>query len=240
MEAFDPSKHLRRLHGRGGPTDYLDVKWRLVWLRSEHPDARIETALMDGGIESNYAVFRATVTVPGGGAATGWGSETKADFGDFLEKAETKSLGRALAALGYGTQFAPELDADARLVDSPRAASAPAPSHTAPTGAAAGHLERAAPPPRRPTSGSPTASPFPPPTSPGTDASGPPTAASPPTAEERPFTIETACAALTSARSLDDLDRVFNAAKRKVAASDYDALREEYKRLASDFRRERS
>lgn len=87
-EAFDPSKHLRRLRGRGGDSEYLDVKWRLVWLRSEHPNARIETFLRDGGIEHNYAVFEARVSIPEGGSATGWGSETKGDFADFLEKAE--------------------------------------------------------------------------------------------------------------------------------------------------------
>jgi hypothetical protein len=33
--------------------------------------------------------------------------EKAASFSDFLEKAETGAIGRALAALGYGTQFAP-------------------------------------------------------------------------------------------------------------------------------------
>jgi hypothetical protein len=34
-------------------------------------------------------------------------------------KAETKAVGRALAMLGYGTQFAPEMDEGERIVDSP-------------------------------------------------------------------------------------------------------------------------
>ncbi|HKG29607.1 MAG TPA: hypothetical protein VKB01_10775, partial [Thermomicrobiales bacterium] len=37
--------------------------------------------------------------------ATGYGSETASDFPDFIEKAETKAIGRALNALGYGAQF---------------------------------------------------------------------------------------------------------------------------------------
>jgi hypothetical protein len=41
------------------------------------------------------------------------------DFVDFAEKASTKSLGRALLALGYGTAFAPEMDEGERVVDSP-------------------------------------------------------------------------------------------------------------------------
>lgn len=119
MSTFNPRDHLRTLRGKGGPAEYLDVKYRLVWLRSEHPDAAIESDKVEGGIESNYAVFKARVSIPDGGSATGWGSETKADFADFLEKAETKAIGRALAALGYGTQFAPDLDEGDRLGDAP-------------------------------------------------------------------------------------------------------------------------
>jgi len=103
-KAFDASKYLTDLGGR----DYLEVKWRLLWLRTEHPDAVVETELVKHGTE--LALFRARVTVPGGGIATGWGSETAEDFGDFIEKAETKALGRALAALGYGTQFCEDFD----------------------------------------------------------------------------------------------------------------------------------
>jgi len=107
---FDPSRHLRQLRGKGGASDYLDVKWRLVWLRSEHPDAHIATEHVT--ITSDLAIFKARVTIPDGGSATGYGSETARDFGDFIEKAETKALGRALIALGYGTQFAQEFGED--------------------------------------------------------------------------------------------------------------------------------
>lgn len=103
-KTFDASKYLTDLNGK----DYLEVKWRLLWLRTEHPDAVIETELVKH--ESGLALFRARVAVPGGGEATGWGSETAEDFGDFIEKAETKALGRALAALGYGTQFCEDFD----------------------------------------------------------------------------------------------------------------------------------
>ena len=101
---FEASKYLSDLKGR----DYLEVKWRLLWLRTEHPDASIETELMKH--DSGLALFRARVAVPGAGAATGWGSETADDFRDYIEKAETKALGRALAALGYGTQFCEDFD----------------------------------------------------------------------------------------------------------------------------------
>jgi len=99
-EAFEPAKYLVNLNGRG---EYLEVKWRLVWLRTEHPEAHIETELVR--LQDNEAVFKARVSIPDGGSATGWGSESVGDFRDFVEKAETKAIGRALAALGYGTQF---------------------------------------------------------------------------------------------------------------------------------------
>jgi hypothetical protein len=115
---FDPSKYLTSLKGKA----YLEVKYRLLWLRTEHPEARIETELVEHG--PDYAVMKATVTIPDFGSATGYGMETRQGFHDFLEKAETKALGRALAHLGYGTQFAPEVemvnpDGTPHLVDSP-------------------------------------------------------------------------------------------------------------------------
>jgi hypothetical protein len=100
---FDPTPFIRQLHGRGGGADYLDVKWRLLWLRKEHPDAEIVTELVQH--DPQMAIFKATATVPTGGRATGYGSETASDFPDFIEKAETKAIGRALNALGYGAQF---------------------------------------------------------------------------------------------------------------------------------------
>jgi hypothetical protein len=116
---FDPARYLRKL-GKG---DYLEVKWRLLWLRTEHPDAVIETELVRLEKDPPMAVFRARVAIPGGGSATGWGQEEPKDFGDYLEKAETKALGRALAALGYGTQFTEDFDFaegdPSRVVDSP-------------------------------------------------------------------------------------------------------------------------
>jgi hypothetical protein len=115
---FDPTKHLRQLRGRGGTADYLDVKWRLVWLRAEHPDAITEVEHVE--ISPDIAIFKAQVMIPGQGRAVDYGSETPKDFGDYIEKAATKALGRALAQLGYGTQFVGfELDENTRIVDSP-------------------------------------------------------------------------------------------------------------------------
>lgn len=126
---FKPQEHTVTL--RGGQA-YLPVAWRLVWLRTDHPDAIVTTELVDH--REGFALFRAQVSIPGGGSATGWGSETSKDFLDYIEKAETKALGRALAALGYGTQFAPELSegdiVDAAVPAAPSAA--PPPSNPEP------------------------------------------------------------------------------------------------------------
>jgi uncharacterized protein YbdZ (MbtH family) len=121
-QPFDPAQYLSKFDGR----DYLEVKWRLLWLRSQHPDARITTEIVQHNEENGFALFRAEAEIPGGGKATGWGSETVRDFHDYIEAAETKAIGRALAALGYGTQFCTDFDfssnarpGKAQVVDAP-------------------------------------------------------------------------------------------------------------------------
>lgn len=108
---------------RGKP--YLQVAHRLVWFREEHPDSSIETKLIEH--DAAHAIFSAEVHDPNGHLiATAHGHESKSDFPDFIEKAETKAIGRALAMCGYGTQFAPELDEGERLADTPTTPAKPA------------------------------------------------------------------------------------------------------------------
>lgn len=153
---FNPNEHLIQLKGRGGSADYLPVQWRLVWFRSLYPDGTIETEIvhLDPDRETEeetfqwnqetrrsekvvkrapgFAVFRATVKDGRGGIATGTKSEKAASFLDYIEKAETGAIGRALAALGYGTQFAgDEFDERHRIVDAPveRGAASAAENH---------------------------------------------------------------------------------------------------------------
>lgn len=99
--------------------DYLEVKFRLVWFREEHPDWAIETEILSATENSAYA--RAIIKDEEGRViATSHKFETKQGFHDFIEKAETGAIGRALALIGYGTQFcADELDEGDRIVDSP-------------------------------------------------------------------------------------------------------------------------
>lgn len=99
--------------------EYLEVKFRLVWFREEHPDWSIETTLLSVTPESAYA--RAEIKDEQRRVvATSHKYEDRKGFPDFIEKAETGAIGRALALCGYGTQFcADELDEGERIVDSP-------------------------------------------------------------------------------------------------------------------------
>lgn len=115
--AFDIKKHLIKVQGG---KEYLPVASRLVWFREEHPDWSISTEPVIIDTEKGYAVFKATVmTAEGKVIGSGTKMETARGFADFVEKAETGSIGRALAVCGYGTQFAPELEEGDRIVDSP-------------------------------------------------------------------------------------------------------------------------
>lgn len=144
IRPFNPSEHLMQIKSEQGTRDYLPVQWRLVWFRSAFPSGSIETEMLHLDLDreteeevyvwnaerhrsekvirhaKGFVVFRAVVKDGQGGVATGTKSEKAASFPDFIEKAETGSIGRALAALGYGTQFTgDEWDEAHRIVDSP-------------------------------------------------------------------------------------------------------------------------
>jgi hypothetical protein len=122
---YDPNNHLMQLKGR----DYLNVQNRLLWFIRDQRSfisgglARvpyvIQTELVELDREAGFAHFKTYVRDVLGNESTMYGSESAKDFGDFAEKASTKSLGRALLALGYGTAFAPEMDEGERVVDAP-------------------------------------------------------------------------------------------------------------------------
>jgi hypothetical protein len=122
---YDPNDHLMNLKGR----DYLNVQNRLLWFIRDQRSfislglARIpyviKSELVEMDREAGFAHFKTYVRDVLGNEATMYGSEAAKDFPDYAEKASTKSLGRALLALGYGTAFAPEMDEGDRVVDSP-------------------------------------------------------------------------------------------------------------------------
>jgi len=112
---FDPQPHLIHLprkvkdratgHYTTVYDDYLEVKWRLCWFRDRYPHGVITTDEICVDLDRGYARYRCVVEDGQGGKATGFGTETAADFADYCERAETRAIGRALAALGIGTQF---------------------------------------------------------------------------------------------------------------------------------------
>ena len=140
---FNPNEHLMQLKSKEGPKDYLPVQWRLVWFREQCPQGTIDTEELEVDLDreveeevyvwnsekrrsektirhaKGYARYKAIVTDGKGGRSTGTKSENAASFPDYIEKAETGAIGRALAGLGYGTQFAPDLNEAHRIVDSP-------------------------------------------------------------------------------------------------------------------------
>lgn len=101
--------------------DYLIVAHRLVWFREECPTWSIQTELKV--LTDKLCVAMATIRNDKGEVvATAHKSETPQGFADFIEKAETGSIGRALAYCGFGTQFCePDLDEGERIVDAPLA-----------------------------------------------------------------------------------------------------------------------
>ena len=116
---FDPKKYLIKLQGN---RQYLPVSARLIWFREIHPSWGIDTRPVALDVEKQYAVFEASVFDETGRLmAKGTKMEDIRGFPDYIEKAETGAIGRALAVCGFGTQFAPELDeiTAERYVDTP-------------------------------------------------------------------------------------------------------------------------
>lgn len=147
-ESFDIKEKLIEIKSQnGGKNFYLPVQWRLVWFREICPNGQIKTNLIhldlqlpvtimvpvweknkiDHYVEKmdlGLAIFKAEIETPEGACATGHKKEERVSFLDFIEKAETGSMGRALAALGYGTQFSDQefLEGEGRPADAPVAA----------------------------------------------------------------------------------------------------------------------
>ena len=98
--------------------DYLPVAARIAWFRKDHPYWSIITRVEKWGDKA--VVMKAIIKdVTGQVLATARKKETEIGFPDYVEKAETGAIGRALAMCGYGTLQAPEFDEQDRLADSP-------------------------------------------------------------------------------------------------------------------------
>jgi hypothetical protein len=125
-DVFDPWARTISVTGGGR---HLMVRDRLIWARREHPDLSVKTELL--ALENDMAVFKAEVCYPHPEAmnwptgsmdaqvcGTGHGTETAQGFRDYVEKAETVAIGRALWTLGYGTADAHE-EEGGKLPDTP-------------------------------------------------------------------------------------------------------------------------
>lgn len=129
-----PRKSFKTLKGTELPIlnlrgkEYLQVAHRLVWFREMHPTGLLRTTMLahNGEGPAEYAVFKTELFIDSERGpqmvASAHKKETRAGFDDFMEKAETGSIGRALALAGFGTQFASdELEEGDRLADAPLA-----------------------------------------------------------------------------------------------------------------------
>jgi hypothetical protein len=95
--------------------DYLPVAARIAWFRREHPDWSIITKCIQ--MANKAIVMKAIIkNAEGRIIATARKKETEVGFPDYIEKAETGAIGRALAMSGYGMLQAPEFDERDRLI----------------------------------------------------------------------------------------------------------------------------
>lgn len=116
---------------RGGGK-YLPARRRLQWMRQEpppHPDWGVRTEMVEhvlgtfknktgGGprgsmaeIAGGFAIFKATILNEHGRVvAEAHATEWSDVFPDYIEKAETAAVARALAVAGYGTEAALDFD----------------------------------------------------------------------------------------------------------------------------------
>lgn len=119
---INPGDHLMNLKGK----EYLPAAVRIAWFREQFPIDKgwaIRTSLIEGGREANYAIYRAEIIDPDGTVVqTATKHEDVQGFADYIEKAETGAISRALACCGFGTLQAQELDEGTeRIHDTPHA-----------------------------------------------------------------------------------------------------------------------
>ena len=115
---FDPKEYLIQIKTKKGLRPYLPTAARILWFRQDHPDWIIKTEIIER-VEGSALMKAEIINDKGVTLSMAHRMETRDDFEDYLEKAETNAIGRALALVGYGTQFAPELDEEERIVDAP-------------------------------------------------------------------------------------------------------------------------
>lgn len=115
---FNPTDGIIKVQGN---REYLPVNHRILWFHREFPEWGIETEAVTIDHQRNFAVFRCTIRDENGRIRSqATKMEDQKGFGDFLEKAETGSVGRALAFLGYGVLGAKDFEEGERYADAPQ------------------------------------------------------------------------------------------------------------------------
>lgn len=106
--------------------DYLLAADRILWFREENPQGILKSTMIEhqGEGMDEYCIFQAEVYINTDRGpmmvATAHKRESRKDFPDFVEKAQTSAYARALSLAGYGTQFTgDEMDEGNRLADAP-------------------------------------------------------------------------------------------------------------------------
>ena len=102
-----------------GGKKYLPVAPRVKMFRDDHPMGRIEATIVEIDREAKFCMCEAVIyDADGRIISRAHGSEEARDFADYIEKAETKAVGRALSLAGFGTLDAKDLE-EGQVVDTP-------------------------------------------------------------------------------------------------------------------------
>jgi hypothetical protein len=97
-----PPRKLRIEQYRGRA--YLPVDERIYWFRYDHPNWTIQTDITYISDDGRFVIVRASLKDEQGRVYATAHKGRSADEGpDFVEKAETAAIGRALGLLGYST-----------------------------------------------------------------------------------------------------------------------------------------
>jgi hypothetical protein len=97
-----PPRKLRVDQYRGRA--YLPVDERIYWFRYDHPNWTIQTNIAYVSDDGRFVIVKASLMDEQGRVyATAHKGRSADDGSDFVEKAETAAIGRALSLLGYST-----------------------------------------------------------------------------------------------------------------------------------------
>ena len=117
---FDPQPYIRtvkytnRKTGEVREAKILDTAPRVAWFRSDYPidtGWQIVTDIVQH--DDQGALLKTSIISPAGiVVATAYRQVLKTAFDNYLEKAETQSVGRALERCGYGCAYALSLEPD--------------------------------------------------------------------------------------------------------------------------------